>query len=173
MPVTPFHFGPGLLLHAIAPRRVSFMAFCAANVAIDVESLVNLVRGIDPVHAFFHSVVGATLAGVATAAAMLGAWVLGRRLRLPNLFGWLDLTPAAIAAGSLLGAWSHVVLDAIMHPDLRPFAPFDPANPLLHAVSLGLLHGGCVAAAGLGMLLLALRRLRDRPKATDHSSEAT
>ena len=45
MPFTPFHFGPGAALHALAPRHVSFMAFCGTNVLIDVESLVNLVTG--------------------------------------------------------------------------------------------------------------------------------
>lgn len=161
MPVTPFHFGPGLLLHAMAPRRVSFMAFCASNVAIDVESLVNLVRGHDPVHAFFHSFVGATLAGAATAAAMLASRQVGRGLRLPNLYGWLDLSSAAIAVGALLGAWSHVLLDGVMHADLRPFLPFDgDSNPFLNFVSLGALHLGCVAAGGAGLLLLAWRQWR-------------
>jgi hypothetical protein len=157
MPVTPFHFGAGLLLHGMAPRRVSFLAFCAANVAIDVESLVNLVRGHEPVHAFFHTFVGATLAGAATAAAMVGACALGRRLRLPNLFGWLDLGPVAIGTGTMLGAWSHVVLDAIMHPDLRPLAPFLQGNPLLHRVSLDALHVGLLVAGGAGAVLLAIR----------------
>jgi membrane-bound metal-dependent hydrolase YbcI (DUF457 family) len=162
MPVTPFHFGPGLLLHAMAPRRVSFMAFCASNVAIDVESLVNLVRGHDPVHAFFHSFVGATLAGVATAGLVLASRQAGRGLRLPNLFGWLDLSPVAIAVGALLGAWSHVLLDGMMHADLRPFLPFGDANPLLHTLSLGALHLGCLAAGAAGALLLAWRQWRRR-----------
>lgn len=42
MPVTPFHFGPGALLHATAPRHVSFLAFCGANVLIDLEPLYYL-----------------------------------------------------------------------------------------------------------------------------------
>ena len=37
MPITPFHFGPGAALHVLAPRHVSFLAFCAANVVIDVK----------------------------------------------------------------------------------------------------------------------------------------
>ena len=161
MPVTPFHFGPGLLLHAMAPRRVSFMAFCASNGLIDVESLVNLVRGHDPVHAFFHSFAGATRAGVAAAGLMLASRQAGRRLRLPNPFGWLELSFGAIVVGALLGAWSHVLLDGVMHSDLRPFLPFDgDANPFLHFVSLGALHLGCVAAGGAGALLLGWRHWR-------------
>jgi hypothetical protein len=71
MPITPFHFGPGALLHAMAPRHVSFIAFCAANVLIDVESLYNLVNQRHPVHAFFHTYAGATLAGSRSA---FGRW---------------------------------------------------------------------------------------------------
>ena len=55
MPMTPFHFGPGAALQALAPRQISFLAFCAANVVIDIESLVNLIGQRDPVHAFMHS----------------------------------------------------------------------------------------------------------------------
>ena len=32
MPFTPFHFGAGALVHSVAPKYVSFLAFCGANV---------------------------------------------------------------------------------------------------------------------------------------------
>jgi len=44
MPFTPCHVGPGLLLKSAAPRRVSVVAFALANVAIDVETLVHILR---------------------------------------------------------------------------------------------------------------------------------
>ena len=65
MPFTPFHFGPGALVHAVAPRHVSFVAFCAANVAIDVEPLVWMLRGEPPLHRFAHSFVGALAVALA------------------------------------------------------------------------------------------------------------
>ena len=45
MPITPFHFGPGAALHALAPKHVSFLAFAAANVIIDVEPLYFMLAG--------------------------------------------------------------------------------------------------------------------------------
>ena len=60
MPITPFHFGPGAALHAISPRHVSFLAFCAANVLTDLESLYFLVTGQFPLHRFLHSTSGLT-----------------------------------------------------------------------------------------------------------------
>jgi hypothetical protein len=45
MPITPFHFGPGTAIHAIAPKHVSFLTFCSANVLIDIEPLYYMVIG--------------------------------------------------------------------------------------------------------------------------------
>ena len=55
MPFTPLHFGPGLLLKAAAPRHVSFTAFVASQVLIDLESLYNILRGAWPVHRELHT----------------------------------------------------------------------------------------------------------------------
>lgn len=137
MPITPFHFGPGAVLHAIAPRYVSFLSFCAANVLIDFESLYNLVNHRHPVHAFFHTYVGATLA----IGAILSLFVVSRwfasRLWLPNLLRWRELSLLQVGAGATLGAYSHVALDSVMHRDIQPLAPFSAANVLLSAVPLG------------------------------------
>lgn len=53
MPFTPFHFGPGAAIHALAPRKVSFIAFVAANVLMDVEPLYYMLTRQDHLHRFF------------------------------------------------------------------------------------------------------------------------
>lgn len=156
MPVTPFHFGPGAALYAIAPRQVSFLAFCAANVLIDVESLYNLVQRNPQVHAFFHTYVGATL----VALGMVGAWALLRRVLPPRWVGGLTLK--RVAVGALLGAWSHVVLDSVMHVDIQPLQPLSADNGLFRAVSLLTLHGACVVSALLALAILGVRGLLRR-----------
>lgn len=160
MPVTPFHFGPGAALAVLARRRVSFVTFCAANVLIDVESLYNLVTGGFPVHAFFHSYIGATLAGIAAVFAVRLARSIARRWELSNLFGWFDETNASLVAGALIGAWSHVVLDSVMHADIAPFAPFSAANGLYRIVPVDVLHGFCAASAVLALALFGWREWR-------------
>ena len=77
MPITPFHFGPGATVHAIAPRHISFLAFCAANVLIDVETLYCILTRQYPWHRFFHTYVGATIVVVATVALFAASlrWV--------------------------------------------------------------------------------------------------
>jgi membrane-bound metal-dependent hydrolase YbcI (DUF457 family) len=158
MPLTPFHFGPGALLHAVAPRHVSFWAFVAANVLIDVESLINLVQRRHPVHAFFHTYVGATLV---LAFIVLGWWAV-RRWLAPGMPWARDLTVAKVGLGAALGAYSHVLLDSVMHADIRPMAPFTAGNGLLATVSLGDLHGACVVAGLVGLLIVAIRRAMAR-----------
>ena len=157
MPVTPFHFGPGAVLQAVAPRQVSFLAFCAANVGIDCESLYNLVQGNYPVHTFFHTYVGSTLMALTVVLLFVAARRLSRRFSLPDLFRWQSLSVLAVIVGALLGAWSHVFLDSIMHADIRPLAPFSSANAFLHLVSLDMLHLACLVLGVLGLLAMLLR----------------
>ena len=158
MPVTPFHFGPGAALHAVAPRHVSFLAFFAANVLIDLESLYNLRTDHYPVHEFFHTYVGATLAGLATVLSFIALRALSRRIPLPNVFLWQQLTTLQVALGAAAGAYSHVLLDSIMHPDMAPLAPFSRTNILLGALSLDALHWLCIVSGVLAVLLILLRR---------------
>jgi len=159
MPITPFHFGPGALLHAIAPRHVSFTAFCATNVLIDLESLYNLVHQRSPVHAFFHTYVGATLAALACVLAFLilaKAWAV---LPLPRLRDWKPPSLRQVAIGAALGAYSHVALDSLMHRDIAPLAPVTTDDALLGLVSLGTLHWACLLAGMLGLAVLGVRKI--------------
>lgn len=143
-------------MHAIAPKRLSFLAFCVANVLIDVEPLYFMLTRQYPLHRLFHTFVGATAVAVATVALFLVARSVAF---LPNAFRWKSLTPSQVGMGAALGVYSHVALDSLMHPDIRPFSPFSQGNPLLHAVSLSSLHWSCLLAGIAGVCLLSIRRL--------------
>ena len=153
MPVTPFHLGPGVLAKAAAPQAVSFVAFTAANVAIDVESVVNLLLGRFPVHAALHTLGGALAVGA------LAGWAVGA---VGRWRGWssAEWRPRPALVGGLLGGVSQTALDAVMHADLAPFAPVTDANPLLRVVGLDALHLACVVAGVLGLMGLWLRQWR-------------
>lgn len=157
MPITPFHFGPGALLHAVAPRHVSFLSFCAANVLIDFESLYNLLRRRHPVHAFFHTYLGATLVIAAVVLLFLGLRVFASHSWLPKLFRWRELRSQQVAIGAALGAYSHVVLDSVMHRDIQPLSPFSFSNALLGVIPLSTLHLACLVLGALGGGLIAIR----------------
>jgi membrane-bound metal-dependent hydrolase YbcI (DUF457 family) len=139
MPFTPFHFGPGGAIHALAPRHISFIAFAAANVLVDVEPLYYLLTGQDPLHRFFHTYVGVTLVIAAT------------------VLRWRELTLGQVIAGAAAGGWSHIVLDSIMHADIRPLAPFSQANPLYLVVSIDALHDFCLGTGATALVLLGCR----------------
>jgi len=163
VPVTPFHFGPGLFGKALLPRWWSWTAFCASNVAIDVEPLYYMTRGEPPLHRQLHTFLGAGLAGLAVAI------VLVAMSRIPPLRAWFasrspalraEGTPLGIAVGALAGALSHPVLDGIMHHDIEPFAPWTAANPLQGLIGLRALHLACVAAGLIGFAILIRQSTR-------------
>lgn len=161
MPFTPFHFGPGLLVKGLVPDRFSWTAFVSAQVLIDCETLYYMVSRQYPLHRELHTFVGATSAGLATAAMLLAlrrlAGPAGRLERsVPALRS--EASTTGVMAGGLLGGASHPLLDGLMHGDIRPFAPWTDANPLLGAVGLDVLHLGCLAAALAGAALIWARR---------------
>ena len=152
MPITPFHFGPGGLVSVATRRSVSFLSFCAANVLIDVESLYNMVTHQPRVHTFLHTYVGSTLAAGVVVLAFVPARRIARTLPDWPLLGWRHLQGRAVMSGAILGAWSHVLLDSIMHGDITPWAPFSATNGLYHLIPMWLLHYGCVAAGILALI---------------------
>jgi membrane-bound metal-dependent hydrolase YbcI (DUF457 family) len=152
LPITPFHFGPGALVAVASRRSVSFLAFAATNVLIDVESLYNMVTAQPRIHTFFHTYIGSTAAAALTLLAFLpGRWLA---LKLPAwpLLGWRRLKVSAVVLGSLVGAWSHVLIDSFMHGDITPLAPYSNANPLYQLVSLRVLHLGCIVAGAAAVV---------------------
>ena len=82
MPFTPFHFGPGLLLKGAAPGQVSFTAFVATQVAVDLEPLWFILRGEPPVHRWAHTVWVAGGIGISVGAALAA---IVRRWTVPAL----------------------------------------------------------------------------------------
>lgn len=159
MPITPFHFGPGAAIHALAPRYISFLSFCTANVLIDVEPLYYMVTGQFPLHRFFHTFIGASLIVAATLLLFVGARRFARSFWLPDMFGWQRLGLVPVLLGAFAGSYSHVVLDSIMHSDMRPLAPFSDANPLLGIMALDTLHWSCIAAGAIAVLVIVARQV--------------
>ena len=162
MPFTPFHCGPAALVKAIVPAWFSLSLYSLVQILIDLESLYNLYYGITPIHAFFHTYLGATI--VAFVALIVGkpfiefcfkSWnyVLCRtpksRLYIPT-----KITLRAAIIGCFTGAYSHVLLDSIMHVDMVPFAPLSNANSLLNVVSVLPLHIILFVTGVIGILSL-------------------
>jgi len=55
VPITPFHFGPGALIKAAAPKHFSWTIFALANVVIDLEPIGLFLLIGDPAHPLLHT----------------------------------------------------------------------------------------------------------------------
>jgi hypothetical protein len=150
MPFTPFHFGPGAFIKALLPKHFSFTLFVFTQVLIDCETLYFMVGGILPLHRFFHTYIGASL--IVLIAVFVGRpvcqWCLAI-VRLPQIISFR----CAVITG-FVGAYSHVLLDSIMHRDMSPFNPITQTNPTLHLINAGSLHGLCMLFGIMGVVVL-------------------
>lgn len=168
MPFTLFHFGPALFLGLIFIAFIDFPTFLVANVVVDLEPFLVISLGLNyPLHGFFHSFVGGTLVAVFLAFAMFKLRSFTFRLmkffRLEHEASW-----KGVLAASLLGVYLHILMDAPLYLDIKPFYPFD-VNPLLSnslAVSIHI-YLFCtfsfLAGAVIYMLRLAFRYFK-KPK---------
>jgi hypothetical protein len=161
MPFTPIHLGPGLVFKAIGGRRFSFMVFGGAQVLMDIEPLIGILRGWPVLHGHTHTVAGALAIG--TLAGSIGRPISEFALRLLRIahppFTW-----SAAFIGAYAGSFSHIALDAIMHADMVPFWPLLAGNPWLGAVSIETLHLACFVSGGLGLALVGGQALARRHK---------
>lgn len=154
---------------------MSLLTFGFAQIAMDIEPLVRLVRRDAIVHGLTHTVGGAVVIGVVGFA--LGwplcqylarlwnrviAWLFrgksrrksereSRQVSARSACSWLimptAITARAAALGAFLGTFTHILLDTIMHADMRPLWPISSSNPLLRALSLPELHFSCAILA--------------------------
>lgn len=157
MPFTPLHLGPGAVFKLLGGRRLSFLVFGGSQVLMDIEPLIGIVRGSAILHGYTHTLGGAALIGLVAAVA---GKVLTHRLLRP--FGWhvAPVTWPAAIAGAYAGTLSHVLLDAFMHADMRPFWPVSNANPLLFRIDVSRLDLLCVGLGASAGAVLAARHLR-------------
>lgn len=171
MPVTPLHLGPGVLLKALAGPHLSLTLFAITQVTMDLEVLFRFAVKSPHLHGFTNSVLGATVVLLISVPAgkPLGEWILrwwNRQLSEAQA-KWLGvgetITWRAAWIGGILGVYSHVFLDAIMHVDAKPWMPFSPANPLVDLLSIGQLNLLCLILIFTGVVLIGISRLIRKP----------
>lgn len=156
MPFTPFHFGPGLAVKAIVPKHFSFCTFALTQVVIDVEALTYMLGRDPPFHRIVHTYIGATavaavcfVVGKPAGQLVKAAWnrtaarCTDLDLALPVTTTWL-----ASLTGAVIGAYSHIFLDSIVHRNMVPMYPWSHTNGLFMLVGPNMLKVLCV---GLGL----------------------
>ena len=113
-------------------KLVDFPTLLVASVILDLEPLAVLILGLNyPLHGFLHSFLGGTIVAVALGLAMFRLSGTAQAVMKPLALEQSS-SHRAIMLGSFLGVYSHILLDAPLYADIRPFYPFD-ANPLFTA----------------------------------------
>ena len=129
---------------------------------MDIEPLVRLVYGSHTLHGFTNTFIGTTIVGI-------GSIVVGKPIsqcilrwwnsRLsPAQIKWFHVEPEVtwVAAffAAIVGVYSHFILDAIMHYDASPWAPFTDKNPFAGTLSLQALNVICLGLLAIGAISL-------------------
>ena len=165
MPFTPFHIVAGASVKAIAPKHFSWSVFILTNILIDCEPLYyHFTEGMLS-HKFFHSIIGASI--IAILCATLGKPLCEYGLKLWNnslapedkkwLGSGIKISHLSAWTGAVIGAYSHLILDSIMHLDIKPLAPFTDENLLLGILGLMELHALCLILLAFGLIVFMKR----------------
>jgi hypothetical protein len=129
---------------------------------MDLEPIGRFIGGSNLLHGPVHSLLGATVVG---AILVVVGKPLGERLlrfwnwRLsPAQRKWLyvepRLTRTETAVGAFVGTYSHVLLDSIMHTDVRLMYPLSDVNDLVDIISVEKLDALCLALGVIGVLII-------------------
>jgi len=158
MPFTLYHLGPAILVGLILFPLLDLPTFVVANIIIDLEPLLVLLLGLRfPLHGPLHSLTLGALAAAGLTLVMPGLSNLVkpflRSLRLHHTSRF-----NRVLASSLLGVWLHIVLDALIYPEVRLLYPIR-GNQLLGLASPGAVYVFCSAALPLALLVHLVRFL--------------
>ena len=135
MPFTPFHFGPSACLALPFKKYLDLPAFVLANVIVDLEPLFVILFGIEiyPLHGYCHTFLFGSFIGF--------LWgILAFSLRkyfhffMSEIRLHYDTNFLKIVISSILGIWFHILLDAPLYSDIKPFYPIIK-NPLYGLIS--------------------------------------
>lgn len=158
MPFTPYHFGPCAAIALPLRHRVDLPAFLLSNIVIDLEPLGIMLFNLNlPLHGFVHSFLVSTVAG-GLWGALAWRWrgFFGKAMAAARLS--YEPTPRRTALSALAGSWFHVITDAPLYLDLRPFLPAN-GNPFFGSVAEPTMYALCaVAFVPAFVIYFAVRR---------------
>ena len=130
MPYTPYHFGPSSLIGLLLRKWIDFPVFVLANIAIDLERLV--VEILFPgrfVPRYAHTYLLGAAVGIiwgTGAYFFMGyfKWIMDK-IKIPY-----KTSMSKMIFSGILGAWVHILPDALYRSTSRLFWPFKLTNPL-------------------------------------------
>ncbi len=149
--------GPGLLIKAVLQGSFSLMVFGWAQIVMDIQPLIALLNRQEDIHGFTHTYIGATLLAVFSATTGKYLSELGLiLLRISNAANPIKISWAVTITSAFIGTFSHVLLDSIMHHDIKPFYPLTDYNFMLHMIEKGEVYKYCTYSGLVGAALYYL-----------------
>ena len=129
MPMTPLHLGLLAPINHFFPNKVSNLSFILVNLWFDAYAIAYFGFGLElgELHGpDTHSFIAAFATGGAIAVGGFAYFVLKSffvytRKNEDEAFAWV--------LGAFLGAFTHILLDAMVHSEMQPFHPAE-GNPL-------------------------------------------
>lgn len=140
MPITPLHFGPGVLARAAIGPRFGLAGYLISQVLLDLEpglKLFGLIAGGIGLHTL-HTLAVAPLY-VAVTLWLVWGWRQAWSRSAPQPF-WTEVLGASV------GVASHLALDALYHSDVAAGLGYPDVSTLLPREMLD---------GGLAVMLLA------------------
>ena len=156
MPFTPFHWGPSSWIGLMLFKILDFPTLLIASVIVDIEPFCVLFFNLDyPLHGFFHSFLGGSIVAVLTAIVLYRL-----RDRIKKIMVTFKLVQASsfkkILWTSFFGVYFHLLLDAFLYKDMKPFYPFQN-NPFLGLFSSHQIYLFCGLSFLVGILFYLIR----------------
>ncbi len=144
MPFTPFHFGIALLLWSLI-LALDPIALFIGSVILDLEGVAWFFGLHDQPHGISHTILSAVL------VAFILALILNKFYKRKQTF-------AIILLSSLIGTFSHILIDSTIYPEMNLAWPFGYWNPLFGLITLGDAYEFCKLAFVIGLILLGVRK---------------
>lgn len=135
MPFTPYHLGPALVIGIIFIYYLDFPTLLVASVILDIEPFLVLLLDLNyPLHGFFHSFLGGAIV-----ILPLSLFMFKIRPHLNPVMNYFKIKQnpsfVKILVASTIGIYLHLLLDAPLYSDMKPFFPLS-SNPFLNKSDL-------------------------------------
>jgi hypothetical protein len=151
MPFTPFHIGLSAWLALSLRGKIDPVVFVLSNVFIDIEPmLIGLYWPGLWAHGYLHTFLAGLPVGVVIGIICYFGRGVFERLK-PLLRLQYEISFKNMLFSAVLGTWFHIILDALVDPDIHPFFPMK-ANPFFGFIPLSLarwLYALCIVPAAL------------------------
>jgi hypothetical protein len=154
MPFTLFHLGPALAIGLPLRKFIHTPTFIIANIILDLEPFFVLLFSLDyPLHGYLHTIVAAVLISL-----ILGSVLYRFDFIFNNFWHKTFLTTVNSSKrfeffilANLLGSILHVLLDAPLYSDIKPFYPLT-INPLYYPQIASEIYNACLGLGVIGII---------------------